>query len=110
VWYGLIPAEELNNVKREGWSLIEDVPALTIRGPRGVCPTVLLVGTGEPAPGAAPGNGKRRYSVYHSLEEMTGLWADPTAHLENGARVGPEDIAAVVTKPAVRSKGAGDAQ
>lgn len=107
VEYCLIKGSQLKHFSKlpdsEGnvWSPIADLPALTIRGPKGQVDTVLLVGRGRPVPGAGDYNGIRKYNVSIELEEEVGIPANPDSPVNVTTNLQPEKLA----KPPKSGKG-----
>lgn len=98
VVYGLVPGELQVRMQRYGWSPIENMPPISIEGPRGRVDTVLVMGHGQPIPGAPAGNGKRRFMIHYQLEEKTGLFVDPSGHLQNIGYTTEADVEGVKPK------------
>lgn len=72
---------QMENMAKERWSPIRDLPTLTIIGPAGRVDSVVLMGRGDPTYGAADYNGIRQFYVDIDVEETTGLPANPESPL-----------------------------
>lgn len=80
-WFVTAYDPSLNKVRAYHGERVRDVPTLTLHGPKGTCDAVILMCAGNVIPGAAPGNGKRRYLIDLSITEQTGLGDDPAEHI-----------------------------
>jgi len=72
VTYYLCNSAFIAGCQAQGLDMVKDMPALEIRGPRGVASAFLMC-AGDPIPGADPLNGVRLYFIDPSLHEATGL-------------------------------------
>jgi hypothetical protein len=81
------------------WSAVRDLPILTIKGPKGTVDTVVLMGRGNPVPGAGDYNGIRHYWVDVTLEEAVGIPANPQSPVATSISNKP-DLPKPTPKPA----------
>jgi hypothetical protein len=90
----------LKNEDGDSWSLIksdrnsETVPTITIRGPKGVDESVVLMACGKPIPGSDDHNGVRRFYVDTVLEEKVGIPANPKSPVSTTNPPAPKQVQA----------------
>jgi hypothetical protein len=90
----------LKNEDGDSWSLIksdrnsETVPTITIRGPKGVDESVVLMACGKPIPGSDDHNGVRRFYVDTVLEEKVGIPANPKSPVSTTNLPDPKQVQA----------------
>ena len=67
--YALVAGQNIGRFQKHGWSQIKDMPSLQI----GQCDSVLLLGKGDPIPGASDQNGIRCFYADRDLPALTGI-------------------------------------
>lgn len=76
VTYALIAGQNIGEATSRGFSMVRNSLPISITGPLGTCPSVVIMALGTPIPGGDPKNGLREWYSDPAIEAATGI--DPT--------------------------------
>ena len=85
--YCYVDGSNIGSFQDIGFEMIRDASVFTVVGPKGACPSILIMGRGTPIPGADPHNGIRVLGVDNHIRTTTGLDMDEGYDAEKPAPI-----------------------
>lgn len=76
VEYCYVDGSNIGAFQDIGFEMIRDATVFGVLGPKGECPSILIMGRGTPIPGADPHNGIRVLGVDNHIRATTGVDMD----------------------------------